>query len=637
MASLTADGVRTIVGMGATSENPAFQPVFQVISIKRVGSANDTVARFRAVLSDGTYFVQGMLASQINHIVENNELTVNGFIKVVDFMNNNIQGKNVVIMLKVEILSNPGDRIGQPEDIEKQGAAALANRGSTTTTAPMYNRTNQVDPASKGGGAYGSPVKTGSNPYTSPKNPYSPAKSRSSAPIVHRGASGTPGGTQFTLISQLNLYQNRSTIKARVVSKGDIRTWSNAKGEGSLFSVEFLDSSGMDIRATMFKEAVDKFYNLLEVGKVYTVSGGRLKVANMQYNTCKSNFEMSIDQNSEIHLVDDEGDIQSQSFEFVKISDLEQVEEKKNVDVLAVVQEIGDVQSLTSKKNGKELQKTDLTLVDDSGVQIKLTLWGASAINAKNEIALNQVVAFRRARVSDYGGKSLSGGDGVFVEPKIPETEALQQWWVSQGSHGGAIKSLSSSGGGGGKMDSFENRKIITDIKKSGMGYSEKGDYICFKAHFSFLKKDKEGGAWYPACPNKEEPCRQRCKVTQTTDGNWQCDRCHGNYPDCTRRWIFSGTVQDDSASTWVSVFDDQAQTLFGGASADEVFAQYENQDLYDSYFAKATHTEWLFKCRVKNELVNDENRLKATVVRMEPVDYVAECSDLLSAIEKFQ
>jgi replication factor A1 len=630
-SDLTKDGIRTIVGLQSTESDPTFRPTLQVISIKSVGPGTGTVERFRTVLSDGDCFVQGMLATQLNHLLESDQLVTNTVVRVDDFMNNDIQGKNVIIMLKVAVLGN-ADRLGNPIDIVKAGNAAMNNNTGSTNAAPMYNRTNQVES--------GSPAKN--NPYSSGSqrsNPYSPPKNHSHAPIVHRGTtSSSPGGTPITLISQLNMYQNRWTIKARVVSKSDIRTWSNAKGEGSLFSIELLDSSGTDVRATLFKEAVDKFYNLLNVGQVYTIAGGRIKVANIQYNTCKSQYEMTLDQNSEIHLVDDEGEIQNQLFDFVKIADVEKVEAGKNVDILAIVQEIGDCQSLTSKKTGKELQKADLTLVDDTGVQVRLTLWGSDAMNAKTNIGLNQVVAFRRARVSDYGGKSLSGGNGVFVAPKIPETQTLEQWWTTQGSQGGAVKSISSSGPGGGKMDTFQNRKTIGDIKGDNLGYeNEKGDYISFKAHFNFLKKDKEGGAWYTACPNKESPCNNRCKVTQTTDGNWQCDRCHGTYPNCNRKWIFSGTVCDDTASTWVSVFDDQALTLFNGAIADDVFAQYENQDAYDGYFAKAVHTEWVLRCRVKNEMVNDEPRLKVNVVRMDPVDYAAECQELISAIEKFQ
>jgi replication factor A1 len=63
-----------------------------------------------------------------------------------------------------------------------------------------------------------------------------------------------------------------------VSQKSNIRTWSNARGEGTLFSVSLLDDSG-EIKATAFKEEVNKFYDLLEVGKVRTVfSSSRLRV-----------------------------------------------------------------------------------------------------------------------------------------------------------------------------------------------------------------------------------------------------------------------------------------------------------------------------------------------------------------------
>jgi replication factor A1 len=39
----------------------------------------------------------------------------------------------------------------------------------------------------------------------------------------------------------------RWTIKARVINKSDVRHWSNAKGEGKLFSVTLLDDSVFDM------------------------------------------------------------------------------------------------------------------------------------------------------------------------------------------------------------------------------------------------------------------------------------------------------------------------------------------------------------------------------------------------------
>lgn len=65
-------------------------------------------------------------------------------------------------------------------------------------------------------------------------------------------------------ISGLSPYQNKWVVKARVTSKGPIRTWSNAKGEGKLFSMDLMDESSQ-IRVTAFRDQVDKFYDMIEV------------------------------------------------------------------------------------------------------------------------------------------------------------------------------------------------------------------------------------------------------------------------------------------------------------------------------------------------------------------------------------
>lgn len=56
-------------------------------------------------------------------------------------------------------------------------------------------------------------------------------------------------------------------IKARVANKSNIRSWSNSKGEGKLFSMDLVDVSG-EIRATVFRDLVDKYYDVIEVSLV---------------------------------------------------------------------------------------------------------------------------------------------------------------------------------------------------------------------------------------------------------------------------------------------------------------------------------------------------------------------------------
>lgn len=59
-------------------------------------------------------------------------------------------------------------------------------------------------------------------------------------------------------------FLSRWIIKARVTNKSNIRTWSNSRGEGKLFSIDLLDESG-EIRLTGFKDMVDKFYDYIQV------------------------------------------------------------------------------------------------------------------------------------------------------------------------------------------------------------------------------------------------------------------------------------------------------------------------------------------------------------------------------------
>lgn len=50
----------------------------------------------------------------------------------------------------------------------------------------------------------------------------------------------------------------------RIINKTDIRTWSNSRGEGKLFSIDMMDETG-EIRATAFNAECDKFYHMIEV------------------------------------------------------------------------------------------------------------------------------------------------------------------------------------------------------------------------------------------------------------------------------------------------------------------------------------------------------------------------------------
>eukprot|EP00922_Rhytidocystis_sp_ex-Travisia-forbesii_P044416 GHVS01066258.1.p1 GENE.GHVS01066258.1~~GHVS01066258.1.p1 ORF type:complete len:366 (-),score=42.05 GHVS01066258.1:2560-3657(-) len=113
--------------------------------------------------------------------------------------------------------------------------------------------------------------------------------SRRTTTALHQPRGGPYGGsgpvartdsTPIMMISDLTPYTTRWLIKAKVRVKAEMRTYTNAKGEGRFFSIDLTDRSGQTIRATFFNRGCDRWHALLTEGKTYTFTKGNLSAAN---------------------------------------------------------------------------------------------------------------------------------------------------------------------------------------------------------------------------------------------------------------------------------------------------------------------------------------------------------------------
>jgi replication factor A1 len=312
-------------------------------------------------------------------------------------------------------------------------------------------------------------------------------------------------------------------IKARVTNRGDIRTWSNDRGEGKLFSVDLLDEHGTEIRATFFRDAVDKFHPLVEPEGVYFFSNGKLKIANKKFSSIKNDYEITFDDRAHIERAQDGGAIAKQHFDFVPIARLASLPPDTTLDIIGLVKEVGEVVSITTKA-GKEVEKRDLTLVDDSMASIGLTLWGDKA-KQPSEMFENAILALKGAKLGDYNGRSMGtyNSTTMSVNPDIPEAARVRAWSDS-GAAAAGITSLTERGGAGGASSAaaskVELRKTIASIHDEGLGRGDKGDIITVKAHITFVKKDVERPPWYPANPDADETGRKTFKKVSSTKEN---------------------------------------------------------------------------------------------------------------------
>lgn len=332
-------------------------------------------------------------------------------------------------------------------------------------------------------------------------------------------------------IDSLSPYQNKWVIKARVTSKSAIRSWSNPKGEGKLFSFDLCDESG-EIRATGFRDAVDKYYEMLEVDKVYYITKCTLKTANKQYSKLNNEYEMTLNNDTIIQECNDVTQIPAIKYNFISIADIEAMEAGSIVDVIAICKESGDLVNLTSKA-GRELTKRDIVLVDHSKTSITLTMWGEEA---KSFEGFEQpVLLVKGARIGEFGGgKTLGiiGGSTVKMNPDVTEGHKLRGWFDNGGLNG-EVKQLSSRGGG-----NYSTEWItFHEAKLRSLGAGDKPDYFQVKG---FIHMIRSSNAFYKACQTPD--CNK--KVVDQENGTYRCDKCNVDAPNFKYRLLVNVSIQ---------------------------------------------------------------------------------------------
>uniref|UniRef100_A0A674ESC9 Replication protein A subunit n=1 Tax=Salmo trutta TaxID=8032 RepID=A0A674ESC9_SALTR len=419
------------------------------------------------------------------------------------------------------------------------------------------------------------------------------------------------------------LKDGRWTIRARVTNKSGIRTWSNSRGDGKLFSMEIVDESG-EIRVTAFTQEVDKFYSIIETGKVFYISKGSLKIANKQYSSLKNDYEMTLNGESTIIPCEDTQDVPMVQCNFVSIADLQAREKDTILDVIGVCKSVSDVTRLNTKNN-REVSKRTLNLMDQSGKLVEVTLWGEEAENFDG--SGQPILAIKGAKLSDYGGRSLSASfsSTVMVNPDIPEAYKLRGWYDKEGhSMDGQSLTEARTGGGGGNT----NWKTLADIKTEHLGHGDKADYFSCIATIVYIRKEN---CLYQACPSQD--CNK--KVVDQQNGMFRCEKCDKEFPNFKYRLILSANIADYGDNQWVTCFQESAEAILGQNAAYLGQLKDSNEAAFEEIFQQANFHTFVFRNRVKLETYNDESRIKATVMEVKPVDHKEYSKRLIMNIRK--
>ncbi|RPA79658.1 replication factor-a protein [Ascobolus immersus RN42] len=607
-AAITRGCLRKIFPLVGMPNTNVQGPVMQILQIKHIPGQNGSPDRFRLVLNDTENFILSMMATQANDLVREGKVTKGCLVRLTKYTASEMKQKRILVVVDVDILTQYGEheKLGMPASLETGqplGAQPPINQGTRPTS--FY----------------------GSNPPKPAIKHESPAPRSFGASKPQQGHS--THGPVYP-IESLSPYQNKWTIKARVSYKSDIKTWTNQKGSGKLFTVHFLDESG-EIRATGFNDQCDALYEVLQEGQVYYVSQCKVNMAKKQFSTLKNEYELMFERDTQVErCTDDDGGVPAIKFNPVALGSLESVEPNSLIDVIGILIEIGDLGEIVSKTTSKTFKKRDITIADNSGYSVRVTLWGAQAENF--DVPMETVIGCKGVKVGDFGGRSLSMlmSSQLTVSPDVVEAHKLKGWYDAQG-RSENFSRYHSSGGGGGGAGASDAWKNIAMTKDEQLGFGEKPDYFWMKATVAFIKQES---VYYPACPSSDTSCNR--KVLED-GGVWRCERCNQTFEKPTYRYVLQCSLEDfTGGGVWVSCFDDAGRLILG-MTADELNDIRErDQTEYAAVFEKALSQTFNFSVRAKLDTYQDQQRTRLQVMKANPLNFAEECHKLMKIIHAY-
>ncbi|KAK9116008.1 hypothetical protein Sjap_014955 [Stephania japonica] len=605
--SITPNAISTIIqNPSPDSSSEAPQIVVQVVDLKPVGN------RFTFNASDGKMKLKATLPSNMSSEINLGDLQNLGLIRILDYTLNVLPKtqEKCLIVTKCEVVTT-ALKIEIGNDVKEEAGIVLKPK-------------NEVGIILK---------------------PKQEVVAKSANEILHEQHGNTAPAARMAMtrrvnpLVSLNPYQGNWTIKVRVTNKGTLRSYKNARGEGHVFNVELTDEDGTQIQATMFKEAAEKFYNKFEMGKVYYISRGLLKVANKQFKTVQNDYEMTLNENSEVEEVKGEvTSIPEAKFTFVPIDQLgPYVNGRELVDVIGVVQSVSQSLSIRRKSNNDTIPKRDITIADESKKTVVVSLWNDLATGVGQELLdiadSFPVVAIKSLKVGDFQGVSLSALSRsiVLVNPELPESKKLSSWYNSEG-RGASMDSVGSgvisASPKNGLRSMYSDRVSLSHITSNPSLGENKPEYFSVKACVSYIKPDQ--AMWYRAC----KQCNK--KVTEAIGSGYWCEGCQKNDEECSLRYIMVMKVSDPTGETWLSVFNEQAEKIIG-CTADELDKMKQDGDgsSYQLKLKEATWVTHLFRVTVKQNEYMSEKRQRIAVGAQSSIDFVAESRFLLEEISK--
>ena len=562
-------------------------------------------------LSDGICYHYAYHAPELSSLVKS--LKPWDVVRITDFLLNKIKEITTIIILKMTKVEWEGPRCN---DGINEVVGSPYNVMLHVSSNPTFNVASKSSYSSSGGGS-------GSGSGSS--------NSKSSTQDAKK--SGLSPSATLIRIAEITPFQRNWKIKARVTVKSELISYSNQKGSGQFLKGTLTDAKGTQIEFTAFQELSKKWYDKLQKNSVYIFSNMEVKLPQRKFATVPHTYCLAFKVDTVVEECLEDDSIVKNSYNLKTLLQVAQMPENSKADICVIIKEYAQIQSLVGKKDGKELFKRDLAVVDHSGVQMCMTLWGKMAQQYEDEYQNQPVAIITFAKVTQFQNqKTLTtdfGNSDIILNPEHDAAKELRVWWEQGGGKGEQVAVMSKMSSASGPIKRLE----LADIRNDPLlGTKEQPDVFDVKANIGNILATIEQPPWYIACPNVG--CKRK-KVTISEVGRALCDVCCKSYPTGIPMFklkfhIYDKENKDANVNEIVNAFEPCAGKILGGKHTAQQLKDMISAEQFEEFGQAMQSTkdqEWIFRIRAKMVMLRSSSNaeLEMTVTDLKPVDPVVE------------
>ncbi|KAG2451925.1 hypothetical protein HYH02_003700 [Chlamydomonas schloesseri] len=610
-----------------------------------------TGKKHKCMLSDGNSSIRGVLASQFADLVSSGELSNGCLVRITSFVTNTVGSDEVLLATDLSVVS-PGTGI-----VKMEVDNALNAHNSTPEAAGKPQaKSSAAGPDAKENSTPGPDFKTSKTPGPglSPMSFFSPAPTPTGAGIK---SAPTPPSTMGVSdrknhhkIAQLHPYDTNWCIRAKVERKAPLRALPS-KPDVKLLTVDLVDETGTAIQGTFWRGPAERMSEQLVEGKVYVFHKFKVKPADKKYSSVKNEYQIDFTDTTDVsEAADQDTSAMTTAVDITPIDQLpRRIGQRAPADVMGVVLALGNYGTVKRKADNSELPRREVTIGDQSGKSVAITLWGDLSSSTAQQLEGMEgraVLQVTGCRVTDYNGCSVStlSKSVATINPETPAAQQMMLWYktaemnpdrftavgadlmMARGSQGG-------SQGGAGGVPARERYLTLKDVSalspESEALANDKAVFQNVTACVAMVNNDDKN-IFYLANPENGR------KVVDQGGGRYWSEADGKAIEKPEHRYLLSVRLADHTGETNVQLFGKEAEAVMG-MRADELAALKEaGGEGFAGALKAAQWKAWQVVVMTKAREYNGNRSVRHSAYKVENIDWVSESSRLVNLIAKY-